>query len=189
MESSVTCEKFIFPWNIFGIKPWPSILENRELIGSRARLGFFSASYLHPPALCGWEDNSCTWSHRTRRHSYSLWSSASLFIFLLPLARANKQILAPSPIHSHHQGGEARIGDAGNGLLATEFLRDLRDGLVGNSGLKRTGPAGLVGPQRCRLKKHVWESLLAELKWALDYKTVLEGISIFLLSVWQFGWW
>lgn len=79
------------------------------------------------------------------------------------LQPGQQQILAQSPAHSQSSGGEARIGAASNGLLALEFLRQRGDAVAGSSSLKRTGSAGLVGPQRCRLKRHIWEPL-AELK-------------------------
>jgi hypothetical protein len=61
--------------------------------------------------------------------------------------------------------------------MALGFYRDRGDKLLGNSTLKRTGPAGFGDLQRCWLKKHIWGAL-AELKWKLDCKTTSEKMKL-----------
>lgn len=91
-------------------------------------------------------------------------------------ARANEQVPVHSPIHSSIQGRDARTGTARNGLWAKGFHRDRRGELVGTCSLKRTGPVGLVGLQRCRTN-YMWASL-AELKGAPDYTGAFQKMKL-----------
>lgn len=84
------------------------------------------------------------------------------------LLKMNDNRFLPNlPSTSSHHGGDIGIGTASGGLWAIGFHRDKGDELVGSSSLKRADPEGLVGLQRCRLKKHIWVPL-AEFRWALD---------------------
>lgn len=60
--------------------------------------------------------------------------------------------------------------------MAIGFHRNRQDELIGRCNLKRTGQAGLVGLQRCRLR-YIWDPL-AEPKGALDYMTALQKMKL-----------
>ena len=134
--------------------------KHRTLIGNRAGLG----SFLHHtsiPQLFVVERTipACSMEQGVILTAYDLHLSYPCVYCLQagPISRFLPSL--PST-----QGGEARIGVASNSLLAMECLRDGRDELVGSCGLKRAGPAGLVGPQRGRLQKHIWGLPLDEVK-------------------------
>lgn len=121
------------------LRPCIKIWKHRAVIGNRMKLGSFSVVKKSIPA----------------------WSSMVQRVSPAPSDLQHTCLLLSNLTSTHsHQGREARIRIARNGLLAMRFQRERGDETSWECLLKRTGPGGLVGLQRCTLKKHIWSLLL-----------------------------
>ena len=144
------------------LRPCIKIWKHRAVIGNRMKLGSFSVVKKSIPA----------------------WSSMVQRVSPAPSDLQHTCLLLSNLTSTHsHQGREARIGIARNGLLAMRFQRERGDEL--GVSFKENWPRWTGGPSEMHTEETYLEPL-AELQWALDSRQFFqrwtwENISLSLM--------